>query len=210
MDLYEAIRKRVACRAFTKQMVPKEKILKILEAGNMAPSPENYQPWEFIIIEDPKIREALTELKLESRRQVLKETYPNLNDEEIEKRVQGNKTALQTASYLIAVCYKDVDNPAETGNMKLSFSSIAAWTCISYMWLAATAEGLGMSPTFYSYHVYNKVKKLLGLPENCHLAAVIRIGYPAKKPLGRKKTVKPLKSKLHLNTFGNPYSLTME
>lgn len=207
MDLYEAIQKRVACRGFLDRKVPTETLLKVLDAGNKAPSPENFQPWYFIIIDDEEKRRRLIELKLESRRRVLKETYPNMGDEEIERRLQGNRAALESASWLVAVCYRDMDNPAETDGMRLSMSSIAAWTCIAYIWLAATAEGLGMSPTFYSYHVYEDVRKLLGLPSDHHLAAVLRIGYPAKKPLGRKKSVAKLESKLYHNRFGVAFKI---
>lgn len=201
LDLYRAIRLRVASHEFRKTKVPKEVLLRILEAGSMAPSPENYQPWEFVIIQDEQTKRRLTTLKLESRKQVLKEWYPDITKEELEKRIQRNKVAMETAPVFVAVCYKDLDSPAEIGSLGISQSLVAAWTCIAYVWLAGTAEGLGLSPTFYSYPFYERAKLAVGVPVGYELASVLRIGYPVKRPLGRKKTVTPLKSKIHDERF---------
>ncbi len=201
MDLYETIRKRVASHSFTSRPVARDILLKVLKAGAMAPSPENYQPWEFVIIQNVETRRQLTELKLESRRQVLKEWFPSIGDEELEKRLQRNKNAMESAPLLVAVCYKNLDSPVEIGNLRISLSLVAAWTCIAYIWLAATAEGLGLSPTFYSYAFYDRAKSLIGLPKDYELAAVLRIGYPIKRPLGKKKTIVPLETKIHQDHF---------
>ena len=50
MELYEAIRTRRSIRKFSSEAIPKEKILKILEAANLAPTASNRQPWHFIVI----------------------------------------------------------------------------------------------------------------------------------------------------------------
>jgi len=167
----------------------------------MAPSPENYQPWEFVLIRGAETRRKLTDLKLESRREVLRQWMPNITDTDLEARLERNRRAMETAALFVAVCYKDLDTPAEVGDLKISPSLIAAWTCVSYVWLAATAEGLALSPTFYSHDVYPRVKAVLGLPAGYEFATVLRIGYPLKRPLGRKKTIVPLESKIHYEHF---------
>jgi 5,6-dimethylbenzimidazole synthase len=201
MELYEAIRKRVAVHGFKSTPVPRDLLLRILEAGAMAPSPENYQPWEFVIIDEEETKKQLTELKLQSRKQVLREWFPKIGDEELEKRLQRNRIAMESATTFVAVCYKDMDSKAETGDQRISLSSIAAWTCVAYVWLAAASEGLGLSPAFYSQLFYERAKSLIGLPRGYELAAVLRIGYPLKRPLGQKKTVARLETKIHENRF---------
>lgn len=204
MELYEAIRKRVACRAFDpSKVIPKESILRILAAGAMAPSGENFQPWEFIIIRDRIIRERLKEIKIDSRRRIMKAWHPDIPDEQLDKKAQSQGVAFDTAFWVVAVCYKNVDSLEEIGDMRISMALTYAWTCISYIWLAATAEGIGMSPAFYPYDVYSKAKEILRLPAGYELAAVLRFGYPMKKPLGRKKSVGDLARKLHVECFGN-------
>ncbi len=52
MDTFECIRKRRDIRSYVKEEVPDEVIRKIIEAGRLAPSAMNLQPWHFVIIKD--------------------------------------------------------------------------------------------------------------------------------------------------------------
>ncbi|MBC7327417.1 nitroreductase family protein [bacterium] len=52
MDVFEAIRKRRSVRLFQNTSVPLEDLLKIVDAGRLAPSGSNLQRREFIIITD--------------------------------------------------------------------------------------------------------------------------------------------------------------
>lgn len=52
--IFENIKKRRAVRDVKKDPVPDEYIYKVLEAASHAPSPENYEPWRFIIVRDKK------------------------------------------------------------------------------------------------------------------------------------------------------------
>ena len=47
---FEAILKRRSIRKYKSDEVPKDKIKKVLQAANWAPSNGNSQPWEFIVI----------------------------------------------------------------------------------------------------------------------------------------------------------------
>lgn len=59
MDTFECIRKRRDIRSYLKKDVPDDVIRKIIEAGRLAPSAMNLQPWHFIVI---KNKETLKEL----------------------------------------------------------------------------------------------------------------------------------------------------
>jgi nitroreductase len=48
----EVIEKRRSIRKFKGTQVPREKIIKILEAARIAPSASHRQPWHFIVVED--------------------------------------------------------------------------------------------------------------------------------------------------------------
>jgi nitroreductase len=50
MDVFDAIRSRRSVRKFTGEPVPREDLLKIVDAGRLAASGHNLQPWEFIVI----------------------------------------------------------------------------------------------------------------------------------------------------------------
>ena len=52
MDLFKAIEKRRSIRKFKPEPVAKDDLKKILEAGRLAPSGGNRQPWYFIVVRD--------------------------------------------------------------------------------------------------------------------------------------------------------------
>jgi nitroreductase len=61
MDTLEAIRKRRSVRNFTGESVPREDLETIVDAGRLAASGGNRQPWDFIVITN---RETIDELKV--------------------------------------------------------------------------------------------------------------------------------------------------
>jgi nitroreductase len=60
MDVFEAIQKRRSVRAYLPDPVPEDKLKTILEAGRMAPSASNIQPWHFIVVTDKQKRKKLS------------------------------------------------------------------------------------------------------------------------------------------------------
>jgi nitroreductase len=90
----ETIKKRQSVRLFEQKPVPKEIINTIIEAGNLAPSTGemklveeggkkrkivNYQPWRFVVVEDPELKQKLVQILEPIRSKFvgnLKETQP--------------------------------------------------------------------------------------------------------------------------------------
>ena len=60
METLKAIRKRRSVRKFTGDIVPREDLEKIVDAGRLAASGSNRQPWEFIVVTDREIIDQLT------------------------------------------------------------------------------------------------------------------------------------------------------
>ncbi len=52
MNVFEAIRDRRSARAFRPDSIPKEKIEEVLKLTINAPSANNLQPWEFVVVMD--------------------------------------------------------------------------------------------------------------------------------------------------------------
>lgn len=52
METWEAIRSRRNVRSFTDQPIPGDHLDEILEAGRRAPSSQNWQPWDFVVVTD--------------------------------------------------------------------------------------------------------------------------------------------------------------
>jgi len=193
MDFYEVIEKRRTIRVF-KQAASEEALRKIILAGTKSLSAENEQPWEFITVDDPKIIDQIAERKYQQNRTISPERFgPGATQADVDERAMQQKKIYQNCS-VVAVCHKEGHEQA-----------VSAWMCIENMALVATAEGLGIVPSaFWEGHVEG-VEKLLGLPENYELAAIIMIGvqegYPKVKYPERQR--RPDFSWLHRNKFGS-------
>ena len=59
MDALEAIRKRRSVRAYTGEPIPREDLLTIVDAGRLAATGGNRQPWEFIVVTDDGVIDRL-------------------------------------------------------------------------------------------------------------------------------------------------------
>lgn len=60
LDLFEVIEKRRSIRRFKPEPVATEDLRRILEAGRLAPSGGNRQPWSFVVVRDSETKWALS------------------------------------------------------------------------------------------------------------------------------------------------------
>lgn len=196
MEVYEAIEKRRTIRTF-KQGVSEEQLRKIILAGTKAPSSGNRQPWEFIIVDNQAIIDQLAELKYQQNR--ILPPREGEGQEEVERKALNQKKSFQNAS-IVAVCNKTGMHPIIQVGLPPS-----AWLCIQNMSLAALAEGLGSGIVAYWEEHKKEAEKVLGLPEDYELTAVLKIGVPGEKGFSRDKNPwgprRPEFSWLHKNRF---------
>jgi nitroreductase len=59
VDVFEAIAKRRSIRKYIDLAVPEEKLMRILEAAQKAPSAGNRQEYRFIVVRDPETKKRL-------------------------------------------------------------------------------------------------------------------------------------------------------
>ncbi len=60
MSILDAILKRRSIRRYRSEPIPEEVLKNILEAGRLAPSADNLQPWHFIVVTDSRTKEKLS------------------------------------------------------------------------------------------------------------------------------------------------------
>ena len=182
MDVWEAIEKRRTVRVF-KKGVPDALLRKVILAGARAPSPGNSQPWEFIIVNDPKIIDQIAEQKYQMAIKSQNVT---------EEAAQRQRNAYKNSS-VVAMCHK---------NDRLAH--VAAWMAAQNMALALTAEGLACVMSTLRDEYKEAVQRLLGLPAEYELATVMVMGVPESIPTKRQGGVEREDfSWLHINRFGN-------
>ena len=68
MEPWDAIKSRRDVRQFTDRSLDKAELERILEAGRLAPSSQNWQPWDFVVVTDrDKAREVSEYREMKAR-----------------------------------------------------------------------------------------------------------------------------------------------
>jgi nitroreductase len=86
---------------------------------------------------------------------------------------------------------------------KDDFAASDGSRAIQSMILTAWSEGVGSN--WVGFHGLDAVSKLLGIPDNLDVLAVVPFGYPAEAKTGNKKNRKPLSEVADRERFGNPF-----
>jgi len=151
MDVFRAIKTRRSIRDYEKSPIEKEKLRKVLEGARLAPSAVNYQPWRFIVVTDPKIREEL--------------------------RSAYNKDWFVSAPVIIVACV--LPEKAYVRRDGEEYWKVDVAIAMQNLILVAWAEGLGTC--WIAAFNEKEAKRVLGVPENARVVAMTPLGYPAEK-----------------------------
>jgi nitroreductase len=181
-NLLHLINHRQSVRKYTSRPVEPEKLQRCLEAARLAPSASNSQPWTFVVVTDPELRDKVareTSGPLSSFN-VFVPQAPVILAIVIEKM----KTVTQIGSWL-----KDREYP-------LIDIGIAA----EHFCLQAEEEGLGTC--MLGWFNEKPIKKLLGIPDKRRIGLLITLGYaPEDYPL-RSKSRKSPDEVIKFNNYG--------
>ncbi|OGQ77859.1 MAG: hypothetical protein A3F90_19555 [Deltaproteobacteria bacterium RIFCSPLOWO2_12_FULL_60_19] len=145
--------------------IPDAHIRKMVEAASWAPSGNNAQPWEFIVV-----KSAETKTKL---REIL----------EGPARPGASHVPAVDPPAIIVVCgdtrFKET-YPESVNRQEVFYSSLAA--AIQNMHLAATALGLATGWGTIREAGMEPLRKLLDIPDAVEIVALVRAGYPQEVP----------------------------
>ncbi len=176
-DFFDVVARQRACRAFRADPIDDDTIGRLLTAATFAPSAENKQPWEFVVVRDEPTRAALGELSQRAWNETGRAFSENrLTPEMLAEVDHGATVGVAGAPVNIVVC-ADV----ERGLAATIPSSI--FPAVQNLLLAATALGLGSALTTITTGYRAEMQAILGLPEHVRPIALVPVGHPAK-PLG--------------------------
>ncbi len=183
MDVFEAITGRRSCRKFQPEAVSDADIEKILEAGNWAPSPANQQPWEFVVITSPGIKERIfTESEICKKKLFERSGWKWLEKFPID--------FVKEAPVLIAVVgdpkKSGADMFLDEGNGRGYLEGCSA--AVQNMMLAAHALGLGS--LWFSLYESGAVRQILGLDPGKDPVALLCIGKSASTAATKRKDLR--------------------
>ena len=160
MDVAKAIRDRRSVRSYENKDIPQEVLIKVLEAARLAPSANNRQPWKFVVVREAAKRKALS------------------------KAAKEQQFVAEAPVVIAAVALE----PERTMTCGVPTYAVDLAIAVDHMTLAAVQQGLGSCwiGAFYQ----EDVRKLLEIPDECKVAALLTLGYPRDQ--ARFKNRKPL------------------
>jgi nitroreductase len=166
-DVHELFRHQRAIRSFTHEDVPDELVDQVLTAAIHAPSGSNTQPWRFIVIRDPSVKKAISDVYDEARADISRVTAASAG---------GVRQPLSAAPVLIVAC---VSTPVSG---RAGFQTGASiYPSVQNILLAARALGLGSVLTTLHRRRKNRIHEILGIPEHIESAAIIPLGWPDRE-----------------------------
>lgn len=172
--VYRAIGARRDMRRFTPgATVPEEQLARLLAAAHAAPSVGLMQPWRFLRITDPALREQVRLLVEEERRATAAalDERAERGEEFLALKVEG----IRDCAELLVVALPDGREQHVFGRRTMPHMDLASAACaIQNLWLAARAEGLGLG--WVSLFDPVRLSALLGLPEGAEPVAVLCLG----------------------------------
>jgi nitroreductase len=152
MDFQELIRIRRSIRAYSPTPVSDDVLRRVLEAGRVAPTACNLQPFQLLVITNPEVRAQL-------------------------KDVYGREWFWK-APVIIAGCVEPAK--AWTRNDGFNAAEVDIAIVMDHIILAATEEGLGTC--WICAFDEAKAKRILGVPDDVRIVAMTPLGIPAAQP----------------------------
>ena len=152
MNVYEAIKTRRSVRLYQDKPIPEEVLTRILEAGRMAPSGGNRQPWKFVVVTDKETRKRLG-------------------------KAANNQHFVGEAPVIIAAVGLNSKKIMSCG---IPADPVDVAVAIDHMTLAAVEEGLGTC--WIGAFSQEKVCKILKIPSSFKVIELLPLGYPADSP----------------------------
>jgi len=211
MDISRLIQERQSSRVpfDPDRRLPEHHLRQILEGARWAPTAHNMQNFEIVVVDDPLLLDAISEIRSETSMAFVEENYQQLSfsEEELKRkkvgllglmfpaewRTPGGKPHLdpehahsilgapiRRCSALLLVTYDSRKRaPASEGDV---LGLISLGCVMENMWLVAHSLGIGfqVQSVLSSPAVEREVRRLVELPEPMKIGIAVRLGYPTR------------------------------
>jgi len=167
----ELIMKRRSVRAYSNQPIERDKLVLCLEAAQLAPSACNAQPWRFVVVDNPSLKNKIAEAAT--------------------SKVLGMNKFAPQAPVIVALVMEPANVTSKLGSLikKKDFPLLDVGIAAEHFCLQAAELGLGTC--MLGWFNEKKVRTLLGIPGNRRIPLLITIGYPLSDE-EREKFRKPM------------------
>ena len=178
-ELLGLITSRQSDRKYSDKQVEREKLTRIIEAGRMAPSACNAQPWKFIVVTEPELIARVAEAA--------------------SAKLIGMNSFVGQAQAIIVVVREKPNLSSKVGatikNKDYSLIDIGITT--ENICLQAKAEGIGSC--IIGWFDESEIRKLLSIPKSKRVELLITLGYSLSDQ--REKRRKPVEEVVSFNKY---------
>lgn len=169
--VHRVIHERRDMRHFMPLPVDPEVLRRLLDAAHAAPSVGLSQPWRFVRITRPGLRDQIYELVQQERVRTAA-ALDGRGAEFLKLKVEG----VRECGELLVVGLRDGGSREIFGRRTLPEMDVASAACaIQNLWLAARAEGLGLG--WVSLFDPRELAALLGFPPQVKPIAILCLGH---------------------------------
>ena len=169
MSVMDIIRNRQSVRKYLDKPIEEDKLESILEAARLAPSSSNSQPWHFIVVKNAELKKKLVQA--------------------VPLGVAAINHFIEEAPVLIVGCV--FPNFFQKVSALLGRENHIIDVSIAMEHMVLVAEELGLGTCWIGWFDEGKVKKLLKVPKNAKVVAMLSLGYPGDRGT-HASTRKPL------------------
>jgi nitroreductase len=178
-SILDLIISRQSVRKYDNKPVEKEKLERIVEAGRMAPSACNAQPWKFVVVTDNQLIVKIAEAA--------------------SAKLIGMNGFVAQAPVILVIIREQPNMSSKVGGTikNKDYSLIDIGIAAENICLQARAEGIGSC--IIGWFDERQLKKLLSIPKPKRVELIITLGYSLSQP-GEKKR-KPAKETVSYNKY---------
>ncbi|MFQ3245787.1 MAG: 5,6-dimethylbenzimidazole synthase [Arenicella sp.] len=165
------LRRDVRGNHFNDRAISESDINKILHAGSLAPSVGFSQPWEFVVIRNKSIKQAIADNFKRENGKAAELFEDQKHDQYVKLKLEG---ILETPIN-IAVFYRPSPEPVLGQTSMVEMGEYSVVCAIQNMWLMARAMNIGIG--WVSILDANSVKETLNAPQENKLVAYLCVGH---------------------------------
>ena len=181
MDFAEAINARRSVRAFRDEPVPSDAIERAVALAVQAPAPHHSQPWRFVVVEEPGMKERFSNEMGDAWRLDL--AADGLPPERIEK-ITARSHRLLTSTPMLVVCCAETSRAhsyPDPRRQRAEWSLFAHTVGAALQTFMTSLASEGIASCWISAPVFcgPVVRDFFGLEEEVEPHALVLVGYPS-------------------------------
>lgn len=193
--LLELFRTRTSVRAFEDRPVPRETLVRLLEAATRAPSPTNRQPWRFAVVTAPAKRREVVEATRAAIAEIRAVLAQGPHPDHLAAYWDYFVKPVESAQAFVVVSYREFADSIATmlqdsGADPEKFCTLRQWhvelsaasAATMQLLLQAQAEGLGACWMSGPLLARDRICQLLNIGKPWRMLGGVALGWPAEKP----------------------------